>query len=333
MKRWGHTPADAQTALIHFAEKLYGTTGVSSGSKNLDAIMVPTRPPWIRTWLAASGHGKSTQLRVIAKTEARRLVDADIGDRYAAILTYEEAIDSQELHMVSGNFTKMDVWYGRVPPQLVAEAAADRVLLPIYMIGKSMYKAELTGRKNVYHQPTIHDAIDVMMHLWTKDQIRPSVICIDYIQKVHINKRGLSLDAKTLRIAEGLSDISQMALEMECAIEMGSQARKEVLTRRDPIPTEIDNEWSNAIFQESTEMVALYRPWAHNEARKKAIKDGRGFDLLRDDGTKSNVPFTPDLVIARPLKNRPSAMPNTIAYRIRPDSLEVVDFPTQLIFP
>ena len=118
-----HNPTQAYQAYYELAKKLHGTRGVSSGSRNLDFYMIPTRGPWVRTWLAAPAQGKSTVLRVIAFNEANRLVMENATDKfYVAHISYEEAVDAQEIYYQRDrHYSNEDFWRGKVDFKLGAD--------------------------------------------------------------------------------------------------------------------------------------------------------------------------------------------------------------------
>jgi hypothetical protein len=328
-QKYHHSPSDGLNSGLYIANQVYGTEGISTGSVNLDRALIPTRAPWIRVWVAAPGHGKSTQLRVIAMKEARRLMastrDQD-KNKYVAFISYEEDLGSQELHMVPGlPFTKGDFWRGKVTPDDFIKAMADRVLLPIHMFGLSMYKESLNKHKGDTPPPTIENCIDAMHFLYEKHGLLPSVTVIDYAQEVFVVDQ--SSDNRTLQIISAMRAIGKLTTDMSCPVELGSQARSDVLDRKDPMPDGNDTEWSKYINQKATMTTGLLRPWNIAGMRNNQILRKGGIPIPRDDGSQYTVPFTPDLVLSRPAKSRPEVLTNTVPYRINMQTLEVIDFP------
>lgn len=324
-----HSPEDSLAASHHLAKQVYGTTGISTGSKNLDAALVGTRPSWIRMWIAASGHGKSTQLRVIALKEARRLMastDPRDENKYVAMLTYEEDIGSQEIHLVPNpSFTKRQFWAGEVEPNRYLKAAADRVALPIHMFGQSMYKEAMNKHRGDAGPPTIYDFIEAVHGLHDDKGLLPSLVIVDYLQEVYV--AGPGSNGETEQVIAAVRAIEQMAKVLNCPVELGAQAKQTTLDRRDPIPDQNDVEWAYKGTQKATMVVGLLRPWALPRFKNNRKYRDYGFPILKEDGTEVLVPFKPGLVLARPGKSRPDVLTNTIPYYVDMQTLAVMEAP------
>lgn len=323
-----HGPGDGLNAISHIAHQVHGTIGVSSGSDNLDRVVIPPRAPWIRVWLAAPGMGKSTQLRVIALREARRLMSSEREEdkgKYVAFLTWEEDVGSQELHLVPGlPFSKLDFWHGKVDPVTVMAAVADRINIPIHMFGLSMYKEAMNKHRGAVSPMTIKDCINAMHYLNQTHDKRPSVIIVDYIQEVFTGREAV--DDRTLQIIEATKAVEQMATVMGCAVELGAQAKQTTLDRKDPMPTLNDVEWSFYPTQKATMSVGLIRPWNISTMRNDDKLRKGGIPIVRDGMPEYMAAFTPDLVVAKPLKHRPGVLYGPVPFRIMMDTMTIQDF-------
>jgi hypothetical protein len=167
--------------------------------------------------------------------------------------------------------------------------------------------------------------IDAMHYLYEKHGLLPSVTIIDYAQEVFVVDQ--SSDNRTLQIISAMRAIGKLTTDMSCPVELGSQARSDVLDRKDPMPDGNDTEWSKYINQKATMTTGLLRPWNIAGMRNNQILRKGGIPIPRDDGSQYTVPFTPDLVLSRPAKSRPEVLTNTVPYRINMQTLEVIDFP------
>lgn len=309
-----HTPSQSYNEVVTLSKKLHGTTGVSSGSKQVDFYMIPTRGPWVRAWLAAQAQGKSTWLRMIAITEARRLVKNKLDDKlYVAHITYEESTDAQEIYYLQDRkWTNEDFWRGKVDPAAVIKAGLKRPELPIYWLGESM------ARSNIETPPmTIDLCIAGMRAIWKIEKKLPSCIILDYVQEVEVKMiRG---QTRTERIISAMRDIVRMGGTTGCAIELGVQARRSSLKNNPPLPEPDDAEWAHHIMQKATNACGIWRPWTTHSDDQSVLRNG-----VMVNG--KSFPLDPNLTVVRSLKHRPGQKGPTIPLILKPDTLEVIDF-------
>lgn len=307
-----HTPTESNNALLAMAKKMHGSRGVSSGSRVLDRVMIPTRGPWVRIWVAAPGNGKSTQLRTIAMTEARRLVEDGLSDKfYVAHITYEEAVDAQEIHyQMKKEYTNEQFWRGEVEPSRIIKGGLTRPDLPIYFLGESMMKS------NINSPPmTIDMVMSGMRAVYKIEGKLPSVIVLDYAQEIVVTEGG----SRTEKIIEAMRQVMRMGTLTGCAIEMGVQAKQVVLDKNPPIPDQGDIEWAFFLYQKATNAVALWRPWVTHREDARASENGIVV-------SSQHYALSPNLVVARPLKHRPGLLRETIPFLLDPGTLEVKDY-------
>ncbi len=314
-----HSPAEAYRVSVELAKVLYGSRGVSSGSKNLDEVCFPTIPSWVRVWLGAQGQGKTTVLRIIANLEADKLLELEAQDKipkgkfYVAHMSWETAVDAQEPYYHSNRkYTMEDFWKGKVDPALVIQGGLERSKKPIYWLGESMDRTTPDSRAM-----TVDLCIAGMRALWREDGKVPSCIVMDYVQEVEV--AGNPNRPRTERVIEAMRQIIHLGTEVGCAIELGAQARRVSLQNNPPLPNADDVEWAHYVIQKATNVNGIWRPWTTHAGDKNA----------RQYGIECNSEFfdlTPELVLVRPLKHRPGRLGYTVPMQVYPDLLKIIDF-------
>jgi len=309
-----HNPTQAYQEFCELGRKLHNSRGIETGSKNLDKVMIPTRGPWVRVWLAAQSQGKSTMLRIIAFNEANRLVMEDLDDKfYVAHITYEEAVDAQELYYQRNRkYTNEQFWRGDVEPSEIVKGGLTRADLPIYWLGESM------SRSNINSPPmTIDMCMAGLRAIYKIENKLPSCIILDYVQEVEVGP--YIGNERTLRVIEAMRQIMRMGTITGCAIELGAQARRTSLKNKPPLPEPDDLEWAHYVSQKATNIVGLWRPWTTHRNHGNAIQQGITIN-------KVVYPFDEYLTVAKTLKHRPGKQGATIPMKVDPDTLTVTDF-------
>jgi len=310
-----HNPTDSNAAFYELSKMINGTRGISTGSPILDSFNIPTRPGWIRYWLARPGEGKSTMLRTLAMVEARYLVANNLTDKYyVAHVTWEEAIDSQELYYQQGRrYSNEDFWRGKVTEREVIAGGMTRPLLPIYFIGESMMKLNIDSPKM-----TIDKVIDALRAIYLTEEKTPSVIIIDYVQEILVDLPNES--KRTAQVIQAVRDVIDLARRLKAPIEMGVQANQLSLELNPPIPTARHVEYSFFTHQKATNGLALWRPWVTEKDKPKM----KMMDPTINVGG-AEVPFSPNLMVAKPLKHRPGLLRMMMPFELYPDTLEIKD--------
>lgn len=313
-KQFVHNPTDAYNALVELSKKMRNTRGVSSGSKNLDKYMIPTRGPWVRLWVGAPAQGKSTALRIVAFNEAQTLRAEGKDDKfYVAHITYEEAVDAQEIYYQQNRkYTNDDFWRGKVDPMEVMNSGLTRPELPIYWLGESMVRSDPDSPPM-----TIDMCLAGMRAIWKVEQKLPSCIVLDYVQEVEVDLMpGVP---RTTRIIEAMRQIIRMGTLTGCAIELGAQARRSSLSNNPPLPNADDIEWAHYVYQKATNAVGLWRPWTTHSRDMNALNYGVPVN-------NKNFPLSPNLVVASPLKHRPGQLGPAIPMEVDAPTLTIKDF-------
>lgn len=318
-----HTPTIAANAFIRMAEDIYGTKGVSSGSKVIDHYVIPTRPGWVRYWLARPGEGKTTALRSIAINEAHRLSKNNLDHLYyVAHITWEESVDGQEIYYHDRSYSNEDFWHGKIKPERVIREGIKRPQLPIYVLGDSMIKSDIDSKPM-----TVERSIDALRAIFKIEGKRPSLIVCDYAQEIEVDRPG---NKRTEDIVRAVKSVIKMGIRLKCPIELGVQAKQTSMDRRtkDPkklssvmVPDQRDIEWAFYIHQKAHVGIGLWRPWI-TEKDESWVQANN--PMLRVGG--SDYPMSPNLMVAKPIKHRPGLLRMMIPYELYPDTLTIKDF-------
>lgn len=304
-----HTPSQAHTALYEMAKDIYGTTGILTGSRALDSIMIPTRQAWIRTWAAYSGNGKTTMLRAIALNHARRLVKEGLDDRlYVAVVVYEDSVETHEVVFEERDYTNDEFWWGKVEPGRVLRGGKSRHELPVYLIGESLAK---TGLDTPAMTPRM--VMAGLRAIAKKEGKLPAMVAWDYAQETTPDDPNAG--SRTAQVISTMNGLDRLAKQLRCAIELGAQANKESQDNNPPVPNARQIEYSNYIFQKSANVVGLWRTWTTSSDKPTVPVAGVSY------------PNSPNLVVAKPLKHRPGILGKSVPFLLFPDTLEIRDVP------
>jgi hypothetical protein len=312
-----HSPQEAQTAFVDLADTIYGTSGISAGSTLLDRFIYPNRPGWVRTWIARPGELKSTMLRIIAKTEAERIVrDGEEGSRYVAFITYEEAVDTQELHFQEkGDYTNDDFWSGRVSPKMATRSSMKRLDLPIWWFGDSMLKSTLAPPPM-----SINMVLAGIKGIEKTYGLVPSLILLDYIQEIQVEREDG--ENRTQKIIDGMGDLIRLGGLVGAPVELGSQAKQTSADKSPPIPGPRDGEYSYYPEQKSTGVNGIWRVWNTDRDNVQFQRDG-----VKLVGWRTHFDLTPHLTVFRPAKARHSILKMPVPVLVDPTDLTVTDIP------
>ena len=129
----------------------------------------------------------------------------------------------------------------------------------IYFVGDSYY----AGR----HQPPlnpryIQDAINAIEDM---RGLKVRTVFIDYLNQ--LDMKGYEGDSNTLTYLNVMNAIKTMTKHNKWQTVLLAQAKQEIETRDDPIPTDRDIEHSNAPRQIADFLVGLMRPWKYRDIK------------------------------------------------------------------
>lgn len=309
MERFVHTPKEAGVALYRLAEQLYGTEGISSGSPLMDYFIPPNRPGWTRIWKARPGELKTTMLRIVAKEESKRIKRERELDKCVIIVTYEEAVDAQELLFTGVNTDRF--WKGLVDPVDVEAATLKRNELPIYWIGESMMKSSPD------QSPMSVNMVMAGINAIRKSYgLTPTVVLWDYIQETQVDRA--SKDRKQ-KIIDAMGDVIRMCKLLGISIDMGSQAKQKSIDNLPwPIPIQGDSEYSFYPEQKAQNVIGIWRVW--NTHRSNPAAQAHGIKL---QGWDTEFDLEPNLTVFRSSKTRYAMQRKELGVLIDPVTMTV----------
>lgn len=314
LEKYVHTPQEAGNALYELSLKLYGEPGISTGHPLLDDVIPSTIPGWIRIWIARPGELKSTMLRIIAKTEAQRIVNEGLHDRCVVYVTYEEAVDTQELLFTEG-IDKAKFWKGQVEPSTVRAAALKRNQLPIYWIGESMLKN--SEDKSPMSVNMVTAGINAIKKAYG---LKSALVLWDYIQETQVDRNAPDRKQK---IIDAMGDVIRMCQLVGIPIDIGSQAKQVSVDNTPwPIPKQGDSEYSFYPEQKGQIVTGMWRPW--NTHRDHYGAQTNGINL---QGWSQPFQVEPNLTIFRTSKARYEKQWKSIGVLVDPVTMTIKPVP------
>jgi replicative DNA helicase len=308
-----HTPADANQAYIYWAEQLATAPGIAYGCV-LDKHLIPLHPGDLMAVVARPGHGKSSFMAYMAKREAAQIVRRNTQDKEAVVyVSWEQPIEEIEAFFQSGaDYNSSDMAWGRVSMEVIKRKAVQRASLPIWTIGHSLRHANM--KKPTMTVDVVYEAIESM---YREYGVRPTLVCLDYLQIVKTNKGGDRL----VQVTEATYAAKELAMTVGAPIIAGVQAGRKVDEYKKPVPTMSDAQWSSAIEQTADKQISLWRPSkTHDQNAHPSIEVG-GINYMNDE----------DLMVVKLLKQRFERGYGVWAIRFKPHTLQVWDYETREI--
>lgn len=307
-----HDPATLSASYVNWAERLQTEPGVDYGCI-LDKYIVPLHPGDLMAVVARPGHGKSSWMAYMARKTAHDIIKRKVKDEVVVYVTWEQTVEEVEAFFQSGSdYTSSDVAWGRVPMETVRRKAIQRPHLPIWVYGES--KRHEGIRRPRMTVDYVYESIESMREEHGK---RPVLMCMDYIQIMPTD----GAKEKLTQVDQAINDAKQLAMRMGLPIIVGVQARREVDSYKNPIPTLSDAQWSSSIEQVADKQIAIWRPIkTHDPAEEPFIKIA-GTEYTNDE----------NLFVIKLLKQRFERGYGVWAVRFRPETLEVNDYDTEHI--
>jgi replicative DNA helicase len=304
-----HTPAESATAYVQYVEELVKAPVINYGSQLLDKNVTPMRPGEVTTIVARPGNGKTSFLIYMARRHALEV--ANQTGKCVVYATWEEPVESIEMSIQSGqDYTAEQVAWGKVDVDIVKQKSIGRAALPLIVLGKSLIR----DRNRRKPPMTIEKVRDTILAIYYEFNLRPILICGDYLQKIPVSK---GKDRMT-EVTEAMYSISELAMDVGCPVLLGAQATRDVDDQGLPIPTLSGAQWTSAIEQESFRMLGLLRPIT------VIRRNGSNPTEIEVNGTEYLV--NKDLLLVRLLKQRKYFPPfNTFPVHFKPDVFEMYD--------
>jgi replicative DNA helicase len=303
------TPAEISTAYVEYVESLHtvADAGLTWGVKSMDDAIIPLKPGDVVGIIARPGHGKSTLAAYFAKrTAARIAAEGKQSERCAVFCTFEQTVEECETFFQADRYTVTDLAWGKVPMDLVRNAAVRRVELPIWLMGKSLIRRKRTPRMTL-------DVIYRAIHDVEEDfgGIRPALVVIDYIQIVPVEKARERVE----QVGEAIVRAKELAGDVGAPVIVCVQASRSVDGYKAKIPAASDCLWASAIEQAADKLLGIWRPCLTEDtpAGEDIVINGR------------RVQMSQSLFVAKLLKQRWASAGHVFLLHFDPAAVKLAD--------
>ena len=249
-----HSPTQASAEHVAWAKMMKNAPGIKWGYPPMDAAMIPGHPGDMITLVSRPGHGKTSLLAYLCKTEAQRIqVAGQQSSKCAIYISFEQVTEEIDSYFqVYDNYTASDIVWGKVPIETVEASAIRRVNLPVWLIGESISR---TNHQSLTLYPdVIWRCVEKIKAVYKR---APTILCVDYLQLCPVrNPRDYVMEVTN---AAGL--FKELGRRVGCPVYLAVQARQEVDSYKLPIPSSRDGQWASRIFQAADKWVSIWRPW------------------------------------------------------------------------
>jgi len=304
-----HTPAELATEHMNWARRNATLPGMSWGIPSMDRHVIPMRPGDLTGIIGRPGHGKSSIMAYLARTEARRIIERGAAEREAVIyVTWESSAEELENFFAADDkASASDVAWGRADLDYLARKAIKRAAVPIWVIGHGIGRvSQETPRMTV---SAVYEAIEAMQADY---DVTPVLVLLDYVQLIPVTKAN----ERVLQVTEAVIRAKELAQRAAVPIVAGVQARREVDGYKQPIPEKADAQWASGIEQTVDKLFGLWRP---------CLSPGFENKLIEIDGVPGSYPVNQNLIIMRMLKQRGEDGRRTWALHFAPQYLRLCE--------
>jgi len=307
-----HSPSDIAQSYVAWAERLQTEEGITYGCI-LDKYITPLRPGNTMAVVSRPGHGKSSFMAYLVMREARAI--AKRGKTEEECIYYvgwdQPAEETDAFFQASKDYTSSDLAWGRADINLIKRNAIKRVHLPIYHIAYSQRHAGIKRPP----APKMDDVYNLIHWNTYERKLRPTLIVLDYIQKIPVKSGMRRIDAVT----EATFQATELASRVGCPLLIGVQANRDVDDKRMPVPTLASAQWASAIEQEADKQIGLWRPRkTHSDIEHPTIQVA-GNSYTNDES----------LFVIKLLKQRFERGYGVWAVRFEPQTLKLHDYETR----
>lgn len=213
--------------------------------------------------IARPSNGKTGFMIRWARARAKWLVDNNIQNKVVVYITTETAIENLATFLLIAeareqeriNKTATDFAVGDVTDQEWFEFQkinSDSVLAPIWMIGHSLSRE---AKRPLLYAEVVTEALQEIQR-WNDDKTEIDAIFIDYLQRFPIPPKT-DIRSAFINYTDAFKN---MALEFNTHTFLGVQAKREVESRKWPVPMLSDGMETANIEQSSQNVFSLVRP-------------------------------------------------------------------------
>lgn len=254
VKYYLQPPDVISQSYVAWAEEIATTPGVTFGCKALDSTIPPLRPGNKVAFVARPGNGKSTVMAALLKREAQAIIDrGEFGRQCVMYIGWDQpAEETDAFFQANGDYTPTQLIWGKADLDKVRANAIKRAMLPIYHIS---YSQRHRGERRP-PPPTMDDVYQIIEHVVYSLNVQPTLVALDYIQKVPV-KRGMS---RTDAVTEATYQATELCSRIGTPMVVGVQANREVSNLKYPIPGLEHAQHSSAIEQEMDRLFGLWIP-------------------------------------------------------------------------
>lgn len=229
---------------------------------------LPALPGELISIMANPGNGKTGFMMRWARTRAQAIADDDT--RAVVYATWEQSVE--ELHAFNAACeTKVnisDMACGEITEaewEKVKEYELRRASLPLWFIGHSM---ERRKKRPQMTMTALARALDKIEN-WGKDKdFKIDMLFVDYLQRIKFDDKP---ESQTIGFSNILDRLKDCGLAFGCPVVVGVQARREVMTRSDPVPCIDDGQWTSNVEQSSDKVISLMRPSRYREEGEQML--------------------------------------------------------------
>lgn len=210
--------------------------------------------------LARTGNGKTSVLLAQAYHQAKQLLTQkkDISN-FVCYFTWDQP--KEELEKRVRRAMQADG---------LAYTQATRMQLPLWMVGKGLIDA----REDNYQRTLLTvDVVEKMLEQIMSWDKKPSLLCIDYLQRVPAKSDKDKTD-QVMRVANALSDFGA---RYNVPLIVASQAVRETDKQQDKTPTLGGSRWSAEFEDMCHKLLALWRPITSEKAKTPIDVNGKPY--------------------------------------------------------
>jgi replicative DNA helicase len=260
-----HSPADLNADYLAWAEYIQSTEGMAWGVPAIDERVIPIRDGEMGIIIGRPGHGKTSILMYLARTEAQRIMERGKRDKECvAYVTWEESAEDVT-RMLLGTpdapYTATDLAWGRVDLDVIRKQVVKQSRFPpVYVIGHGIMRAR-RGKRAPLMDP---DAVLIALETMQEDYgVKPTLMCFDYIQRIPMRHESRKVE----EVTEAAKAINDLAKRIACPAYVGAQARRDVDDRQDKVPLARDCQWASALEQDADKLFAVMRPVKYDDIK------------------------------------------------------------------
>jgi replicative DNA helicase len=314
-------PDDVSRRTVSSIERISQQQDLSliAGISSIDAVLKPLMPNRMTGILGYTSNGKSTLANAIARHNARELITINANQavtkppRAVVTFTWEQTVEEQGLDDIA-HIIKLPVgllYTGNLTAEqwiVFKDGAMRRSLLPWWVIGHSSEDNKRRPRMNM------DDVALVMGWLVDKMNINPTLVVLDYLQRINRDKE---LSQATMR--ESFIEIVDRAKDMthsfHCHTILVSQAKREVNNGKWCLPQLEDSQETSNFEQTCDAILSTWLP------KNTFPLTADGNDPLKVNGIDFDV--DENLMIVGIIKQKKGICPVTIPLHVDWDTYTI----------